>query len=258
MPYALIDEASEVGKALRGALEAISEPDEAKARLIAVLSAYPVTGKPRRTWRSDAEAALTDLKSSCRCHVRPARRGDRCARLSAVARAPTSIYFASPVNEAFLCATTVLASRAAAGSARDDSADLLSRLRQLALKAITIIGGATGNRVASASRTTACRQSRTRRCPRPSPSCSEPSAAPGTALCYGQFARAIEALAAAQGLTRDELLEMAVEDHGLGSDGTGRAQLAEGWLAVIQRASVRPVSATRTPVARRGSRCLPR
>src|ERR1700722_16590671 len=61
--YTLIDEASEVGKALRGALEAISEPDEAKARLIAVLAGYPVTGKPRRTWRSDAEAALTDLKN---------------------------------------------------------------------------------------------------------------------------------------------------------------------------------------------------
>ncbi len=63
VPYALIGEATEVGKALRVALEAIEEPDEAKARLIVVLSAYPVTGKPRRTWRSDAEAALTGLKA---------------------------------------------------------------------------------------------------------------------------------------------------------------------------------------------------
>lgn len=47
-----------------------------------------------------------------------------------------------------------------------------------------------------------------------------------------QIRRSIDALAAAQGLTRDELLERAVEDHGLGPDGTTRRPLADSWLAV--------------------------
>jgi hypothetical protein len=242
VPYTLIDEGSEVGKALRGALEAISEPDEAKARLIAVLSSYPVTGKPRRTWQSDAEAVLTDLRDPAAA---------MCALLDAAIGAPDyrhhrhvdSIIFASPVNEAFLCATTVLASRAAAGSARDDGADLLSGLRQLALKAITIINNFQPRSVRLANH-----------CVQGIADAALPSSVTellrterGTR--HGSLLRAarsaIEALAAAQGLTRDELLVMAVEDHGLGSDGTGRALLAEGWLAVIQ-ASERTASVSYT------------
>jgi hypothetical protein len=242
VPYTLIDEASEVGKALRGALEAISEPDEAKARLIAVLSGYPVTGKPRRTWQSDAEAVLTNLRDPAAA---------MCALLDAAIGAPDyrhhqrvdSVIFASPVNEAFLCATTVLASRAAAGSARDDGAGLLSRLRQLALKAITIISNFQPRSVRLANH-----------CVQAIADAALPSSVTellrterGTR--YGSLLRAartaIEALAATQGLTRDELLEMAVEDHGLGSDGTGRAPLAEGWLAVIQ-ASERTASVSYT------------
>jgi uncharacterized protein DUF4132 len=45
--------------------------------------------------------------------------------------------------------------------------------------------------------------------------------------------RAVGALAARQGLGRDELLELAVERHGLAPDGTRRAELAGGWAAVL-------------------------
>jgi hypothetical protein len=216
VPYALNDEASEVGKALRAAFEAISEPDDAKARLIAVLSAYPVTGKPRRTWRSDAEAALTGLKTPV-----VAMR----ALLDAAIGAPDYqhrqragiLYFATPANEAFLCATTVLAGRAAAGSAQDGSADLLSHLRQLALKAITIIGGSYGyprsvrlaNHCVQAIADAALPASITELIR------TERGTRHGSLLRAARAA--VEALAAAQGLTRDELVEMAVEDHGLGS-----------------------------------------
>jgi hypothetical protein len=233
VPYALIDEASEVGKALRAVFGAIPEPDEVKARLLTVLFAYPVTGKPRRTWRSNAEAALTDLEEPVAAVS---------ALLEAAISAPDSpypqradiLYFATQANEVFLCATTVLASLAAAGSTQHGGADLLSRLRQLALKAITIIGGSYGSprsvRLANhcvqaiadaglpASITELIRTERSTR--------------------HGSLLRAvraaIEALAAAQGLTRDELVEMAAEDHGLGPDGTRRAPLADGWLAVIE------------------------
>jgi Domain of unknown function (DUF4132) len=240
VPYTLIDEASGVGKALRAALESVAEPDEAKARLIAVLSGYPATGKPSRTWRSDAEAALADLNDP----VTAMR-----ALLDAAIGAPDylvhhelhgyhteSSHFATPLNEAFLCATTVLASRAAAGSAPDDGGDLLSRLRQLALRTITgkiRIPNHCVQGIADAALPSSITELlRTER---------------GTR--HGSLLRAvrtaIEALAAAQGLTRDELLEMAVEDHGLGSDGTGRTPLAEGWLAVIQ-ASERTASVSYT------------
>jgi len=240
VPYTLIDEASEVGKALRGALESVSEPDEAKARLIDVLAGYPITGKPRQTWRSDAEAALADLNDP----VAAMR-----ALLDAAIGAPDYLvhhelnghhaefsHFATPLNEAFLCATTVLASRAAAGSARDDGGDLLSRLRQLALRTITgkirlpnhCVQGIADAALPS-SITELLRTERGTR--------------------HGSLLRAVRtaiaALAAAQGLTGDELLEMAVEDHGLGSDGTRRLLLTEGWLAVIQ-ASERTASVSYT------------
>jgi hypothetical protein len=234
--YTLIDEASEVGKALRRALESISEPDEAKARLIAVLAAYPATGKPPQTWRSDAEAALTDLNDP----VAAVR-----ALLDAAIDAPDYsvhhefqghhtdiIFFASQGNEAFLCAVTMLASRVAAGSTRDDGAGLLSRLRQLALKAITVIGNwkprsvRLANHCVQAIADAALPSSITELLS------TERSTRHGSLLRAARSA--IEALAAAQGLTRDQLLEMAVEDHGLGSDGTARVQLAESWLAVIQ------------------------
>ncbi len=127
----------------------------------------------------------------------------------------------------------MLASGAAAGGIPDGGADLLSLLRQLALKAITIVGGSFGqprsvrlanhcvqaiaDAVLPASITELIRTERSTR--------------------HGSLLRAvraaIEVLAAAQGLTRDELVEMAVEDHGLGPDGTRRAPLADRWLAVI-------------------------
>jgi hypothetical protein len=236
VPYTLIDEASEVGKALRGALESIVEPDEAKAGLIAVLAAYPATGKPRQPWRSDAEAALASLNDAAAAMraLLDAANGAPDYSVHHEFRGDHSdiIYFASPGNEAFLCATTVLASLVAAGSAQDDGAGLLSRLRQLALKAITVIGNWKPRSVRLANH-----------CVQGIADAALPSSitellSTERSTRHGSLLRAartaIEALAAAQGLTRDELLEMAVEDHGLASDGTGRVPLAEGWLAVIQ------------------------
>jgi hypothetical protein len=43
-----------------------------------------------------------------------------------------------------------------------------------------------------------------------------------------QIRKAVDTLAAAQGMTRDELLERAVEDHGLDPDGTRRVPLSSG------------------------------
>jgi hypothetical protein len=55
---------------------------------------------------------------------------------------------------------------------------------------------------------------------------------------HGALVRAVrkslDTLAAAQGLTRDQMLEMAVEDHGLSPDGTRRVALADRWAAVAE------------------------
>ena len=50
-----------------------------------------------------------------------------------------------------------------------------------------------------------------------------------------QIRKAIETLAAAQGVTRGELLERAVEDHGLGPDGTRRIPLSRGSALMASR-----------------------
>jgi hypothetical protein len=67
-------------------------------------------------------------------------------------------------------------------------------------------------------------------------------------LLLRQVRKSVDALAAAQGLTRDELLEMAVEDHGLSPEGTRRVALSGGWLAVIVAASACSDEAQRTAV----------
>jgi hypothetical protein len=111
---------------------------------------------------------------------------------------------------------------------------LLPRLRALALKAIAMVGGQYGSprsiRLANhcvqaiadaalpASVTELLRVERGTR--------------HGTLL--RQVRRAVDALAATQGMGRDELLERAVEDHGLDRDGTRQVKLADGWTAVLE------------------------
>jgi uncharacterized protein DUF4132 len=231
VPYALIEYASGVGQALRAVLAAARESDAAKARLIRLLAGYPATGKPGSTWRKEAVLVMDTLDQ-------PAETIG--ALLDAALEAPDyehrypgSVYqhtrYAVGSGEAFLCGTAVLAGHAAA-----DSADMLPRLRRLALKAITVIGGSDGRP----------------RSIRLANHCVEAIAAPalpssvtellrterGTrhGSLLRQVRKSVDALAAAQGLTRDELLEMAVEEHGLSPEGSRRVPLSGAWLAVIE------------------------
>ena len=231
VPYDLIEVVSEVGKALRSVLVAAPEPGTAKTKLIRLLAGYPVTGKPRPKWLEDAGLAQDALHQPAETIA---------ALLDAALGAPdhehkyhgtthTYTRYASKRDEAFLCGITILASRAAA-----NCPDLLPRLRRLALKAITMIGGQYGNprsvRLAN-------------HCVQAIAAAAVPSSVTellkterGTrhGSLLRQIRKSVDALAATQDLTRDELLEMAVEDHGLSADGTRRVPLADGWLAVIE------------------------
>ncbi len=239
VPYTLVDDTSEVGRALRSALAAARETDAAKARLIRLLADYPASGRPGNAWRKEAALVRDGLG-------RPAETAG--ALLDAALDAPDYEYeyedepryggdqpilvprYATGTDEAFLCGIAFLAGQLAPGSA-----DLLPRLRRLALKAIAFIGDSSGNSPRSI---------------RLANQCVEAIAAPalpssvtelinterGTrhGSLLRQVRKSVDALAAAQGLTQDELLELTVEEHGLSPEGTRRIPLSGGWLAVIE------------------------
>jgi uncharacterized protein DUF4132 len=232
VPYALIEDTSEVGRALRAALADAGEPGAAKARLIRLLAGYPAGGRPGSTWRKEAAlvpdaldrpaetvAALLDAALDAQDYERSYQQNPEY-------RHPQ---YVTGSDEAFLCGLAVLAGQVAAGSA-----GLLPRLRRLALKAIAVIGGAYGrprsirlaNHCVAAIAAAALPSSVTELLK------TERGTRHGSLL--RQVRTSVDALAAAHGLTRAELLEMAVEEHGLGPDGTRRTVLAEGWLAVVQ------------------------
>lgn len=229
IPYDLIDDVTALGQAMRSALESSPAPADAQSALIVALAAFPSAGKPGKRWRADSEAALAAIAEPVPVIG---------ALLDAATAAPDSphgahgyLRFATEPDEAFLCGLTLLAGRV---SARTDSPELLPRLRRLALKAIAMASGQAGSprsvRLANhcvkaiadaglpASVTELLRTERGTR--------------------HGSLLRAVRAaigsLAAAQGITRDELLELAVEDHGLAPDGTRRVPLEDGWSAVLQ------------------------
>lgn len=233
VPYELIAMTSMVGKALRRVVGAASEPDTARTALIRLLTAYPVTGKPGAKWGTEATAVLSMLREP----------GDTIASLLGAALdglddehghpglpGHYSQYgrfsrYGTDRDEAFLCGTTVLAGQAAASDP-----ELLLQLRRLALTAIA--GGASPRSVRLANHCVAAIAG----AGLPSSVTELLNTERGTR--HGALVRAVrkslDALAAAQGLTRDQMLEMAVEDHGLGPDGTRRVALAGGWAAVAE------------------------
>lgn len=142
-------------------------------------------------------------------------------------------YYATDRNEAFLRGLAVLAGRVAAADA-SAGPELLARLRELALKAIAVPGGSYGtprsmklaNSCVNAIADAALPASITELL------WVERGTRHGSLL--KQVRQAIDAVAAARGMRRDELLEHAVEDHGLGPDGTRSSRLPSGWTIVLQ------------------------
>jgi hypothetical protein len=231
VPYELIENASPVGKALRASLADSQAPDEAKAALVRLLSSFPASGKPGKKWLEDA-AGLREMAPD------PAALAGTL--LDAALAAPDSErprhgagWYATDSNEAFLRGLAILAGLVAAADT-GAGPDLLPRLRTLALKAIAIVGGSYGTprsmKLASS-------------CVKAMADAALPSSVTellrterGTrhGSLLKQVRQAIDAVAAARGIGRDELLERAVEDHDLSTDGTRVCRLPSGWTVVLE------------------------
>ncbi|HEY6496257.1 MAG TPA: hypothetical protein VIZ43_23500 [Trebonia sp.] len=208
IPYALISDGDEVGKAARLILAASTEPAGTRAALVNLLSAFPASGKAGKKWLSEARSVLNRMTG-------PASLAG--ALLDAAVAAEDyetghgNTRYVADANEGILCGLAVLGGLAAGGGA----AELLPALRRLALKAITITDGSWGSprsiRLANA-------------CVQAIADAALPASVTellrvergtrhGTLL--RQARRSVAALAAAQGMGRDELLEREAEDHGL-------------------------------------------
>ncbi|WP_410787280.1 DUF4132 domain-containing protein [Kribbella sp. C-35] len=221
----LIDESDDIGPRLRSAFEAADEPAEARAAALDLLAAFPSQGKPSKKWLTEAER-VTGVLSTPAALIGALLD----AALDAADTEPhpnyTITHYVTAANESFLCGVVAIA-----GVLRDST--LLPQLRRLAIKTVTVIGGQFGTprslRLANSSAQAMADIG--------GPSsitellALERSVRHGTLL--RQVRKAIDALASAQGLTRDQLLERAVETHDLDADGKRRVPLSRGSAEVV-------------------------
>jgi uncharacterized protein DUF4132 len=222
LPYSAIDDGDDVGPRLRALLETSAESDEARAAALGLLAAYPMSGRPGKKWVAEADRVrgLLAQPSALVAAVLDAALEASDTEI-VYSEALTGTSFSTDRNESLLCGAAVFA-----GIVADPG--LLERLRRLAVKSVTVIGGQFGfprslklaNACAKAIADIGAPASLTELL------ALERSIRHGTLL--KQVRKAIDALADAQGMTRDELLERAVETHGLDRDGTRRVPLSRG------------------------------
>jgi hypothetical protein len=229
MRFELIDASDDVGPRLRTALEESSEPYEVRTALLDLLVSFPTSGRPAKKWQTEAVrvVGLLDRPSALVGALLDAalEATDTEEIHDHGGETYTWVRYVGAGNEAVLCAVTTLA-----GIVGD--ATLLPQLRRLALKSVTVIGGEYGN-PRSLRLANACAQAIA---DVGAPSSITELLALERGVRHGtllrQIRKAIDGLAADQGLTRDELLERAVESHGLDADGTRRVGLSRGSALV--------------------------
>ena len=224
----LIEEGADVGTRLRAAFESSPEADTALAAALDLLASFAATGRPAKKWRAEAERvrglllqpsafvgslldAALDAADTVDDRFDPAHGGDY-----------TIAWYVTSGTELFLCGTAVFA-----GVVGD--AALPNQLQRLAVKSIAIIGKGLYIHPRSLRIANACAQAIADI--ETASSITELLALErvvrhGTLL--KQIRKAIDALAAAQGMTRGELLERAVEDHGVDPNGTRIVPLSRG------------------------------
>ena len=182
VPYGLIDDASPVGRDLIAVLTASPEPDRAKAGLIRLLTAYPGDGKPGRTWREEAGPVVAALHG-------PVVIGALLdAALNAPDREPTPSRSPGPASSPPSLPARTSRSSAVSPSSPGSWQPRNPGICAAAPPALKFDHRSRRHRAASAWPATRSRRSPTLPCPRRSPSCSRPSAAPGTARCCARSA----------------------------------------------------------------------
>lgn len=226
----LLDAGDDIGPRLRHTFETADESVELRAAVLDLLAAFPAKGRPSKKWLAEAEGLIGQLSAPAALAGAlldaPLEAADTETVYDHGGRDYTVTSFVTPSNEAFVCGLVAFA-----GIVRDPAA--LTDLRRLAVKTVTVIGGQFGNprslRLANAAAQAMVEIGH------PSSITEllalERSVRHGTLL--KQIRKAIDLLAAAQGLTRDQLLERAVETHGLDADGTRRTPLSRGSAVIV-------------------------
>ena len=233
------------GRRLRAALAASDEEPAAIGAFVALAAALPASGKPSARWVAEADALRdrlagpVELAATLMGALLEADDTEVTYDRGADEYTMTHFFHYQGGNEGIALGIVRFAARLG-----DDG--LLEPLRRVALKSVTVIGGEYGSprslKLANA--------------------CALAIAEIGTpgaitellALERGtrhgtllkEIRKAVDALAAAQGLGRDELLERAVERHGLGPDGTRDVALSTGAARIVvdaRRAALRYVDA---------------
>ena len=229
--FDLIDEDDDVGHRLRAVLQQGEESEEARAAVLDLLAAFAASGRAGKTWRAEAGRVCgllsqpTDLVAALLDAALDA--ADTTWQYPYDDRTLTLTRCATEGNESLLCGAALFA-----GLVADPA--LLPRLRRLALKSVAVIvsesgiAGPRSLRLANASAQAIAEIG--------APASITELLALERAVRHGtllkQIRRAIDALAAAQGMTRDELLERAVERHDLDSDGRRRVPLSRGTAVI--------------------------
>ena len=222
LPYSAIDDGDDIGPRLRALFETSEESEDARAAALGLLAAYPVSGRPGKKWVAEAERVRAAPRAAVGFVAGVLDAALEAADTEIVySEAHTGTSYISDANESLLCGAAAFAGIVA------DPAHL-ERLRRLAVKSVTVIGGQYGfprslklaNACAKAIADIGAPASLTELL------ALERSIRHGTML--KEIRKAIDALAEAQGMTRDELLERGVESHGLDPDGTRRVPLSRG------------------------------
>lgn len=223
----LITSNDDFGPRVKDVLQRSAEADETLRSVLDLLAGLPASGRPSKKWIAAADELVGELQD-------PVELVD--GMIDALLEAGDIEVAHTWNNESYTTAhffhhqskNEELAVAAVKFAARLSGPALLPKLRKLAAKSVTVIGGAYGN-------------PRSLKLANAAALAIADIAAPGSvtellalerSVRHGtllkQIRQAIDTLAAAQGVTRDELLERAVESHDLQSDGTREVMLSRG------------------------------
>lgn len=233
LPLHVIDRTQPVGVALVSYFEQLDEAPAAVARAIELFTALPSSGKPSRRWIADADAVrnatqapgalVAGLLAAAEEPLRAARQtylGEPTEHLLRGA-----LRFAGTLEDPQLLGPLSVTARFMVSVSGPYSEPRSLKLANAAVVAISDLG-------LPGSITELQSLQRTIR----------------HGALLNQITKSIDALAAAQGITTDQLLEQAVERHGLDADGTREAPLSRG----VARITVTGRAATLTYVDEQG------
>lgn len=234
LPLSLIAPGDDASERMRAVFESSGERQEALAQTLEALGGYPEKGKPSATWTSSLDAVCAALAEPAALVAELLdallESPDTEGSYTYYGRTYPTIRFLGASNDRFACAVAAIA-----GTLSD--ASLLPRLRRLAIKSVVFIGVPYG-KPRSLRLANACAQAIGRI---GAPASVTELLTLERSVRHGgllkEVRKSIGALAKAHGMTREELLERSVEDHGLDRDGRYVLSLTSGSASLEVDAS---------------------